>query len=47
MHQRAFVLAPLHELAPDLQIPGRGPVRILLDAVKDQALQRQGPLMEE
>lgn len=26
MHERAFVLAPLAELAPDLQIPGHGRV---------------------
>ena len=26
MHLRAFVLEPLAELAPDLQIPGRGPL---------------------
>ena len=26
MHERAFVLGPLAELAPGLEIPGRGPV---------------------
>jgi 2-amino-4-hydroxy-6-hydroxymethyldihydropteridine diphosphokinase len=36
MHERAFVLAPLHEIAPDLVVPGRGTVRRLLDAVRDQ-----------
>jgi 2-amino-4-hydroxy-6-hydroxymethyldihydropteridine diphosphokinase len=25
MHERAFVLVPLLELAPGFQIPGRGP----------------------
>lgn len=38
MHQRAFVLAPLAELAPDLRVPGRGAVRELLAAVHDQAV---------
>ncbi len=31
MHQRAFVLVPLAELAPDLSIPGRGPIKDLLN----------------
>jgi 2-amino-4-hydroxy-6-hydroxymethyldihydropteridine diphosphokinase len=30
MHRRAFVLVPLHELAPDLELPGRGPLRDFL-----------------
>jgi 2-amino-4-hydroxy-6-hydroxymethyldihydropteridine diphosphokinase len=30
MGERAFVLAPLHEIAPDLRIPGRGEVAELL-----------------
>jgi 2-amino-4-hydroxy-6-hydroxymethyldihydropteridine diphosphokinase len=30
LHERAFVLAPLVEIAPDLTIPGRGPVTELL-----------------
>ena len=33
MHQRAFVLAPLAEIAPDVLVPGRGRVRDLLAAV--------------
>lgn len=33
MHQRAFVLCPLAELAPSLTIPGRGPVAQLLARV--------------
>ncbi len=40
MHLRRFVLEPLHELAPQLHLPGRGPVQGLLAAVADQALQR-------
>jgi 2-amino-4-hydroxy-6-hydroxymethyldihydropteridine diphosphokinase len=38
MHERAFVLAPLAEVAPDLVIPGRGPVRPLLAAITDQGI---------
>jgi 2-amino-4-hydroxy-6-hydroxymethyldihydropteridine diphosphokinase len=30
MHERAFVLEPLAELAPGLEIPGRGPVEALI-----------------
>lgn len=33
LHERAFVLLPLSELAPDLRIPGHGQVRTLLAAV--------------
>jgi 2-amino-4-hydroxy-6-hydroxymethyldihydropteridine diphosphokinase len=39
-HERAFVLAPLAELAPDLLIPGRGCVADLLAAVADQRIER-------
>lgn len=37
MHQRAFVLRPLAELAPRLRIPGHGELAPLLAAVADQA----------
>ena len=40
MHERAFVLAPLAEVAPDLVIPGRGAVSALLAAVGDQGIAR-------
>jgi 2-amino-4-hydroxy-6-hydroxymethyldihydropteridine diphosphokinase len=40
MHERAFVLAPLAEVAPDLVIPGRGPVQALLAHVGDQGIAR-------
>lgn len=40
MHQRAFVLVPLAEIAPDADIPGRGRVADLLDAVRDQRIER-------
>jgi 2-amino-4-hydroxy-6-hydroxymethyldihydropteridine diphosphokinase len=40
MHERAFVLAPLAEVAPDLVIPGRGRVADLLAGVADQATEK-------
>lgn len=36
MHERAFVLRPLAELAPDLVVPGHGTVRQCLPGVADQ-----------
>ncbi len=33
LHRRAFVLVPLAEIAPDLEIPGQGRVRDLAEAV--------------
>ncbi|MCC6658063.1 MAG: 2-amino-4-hydroxy-6-hydroxymethyldihydropteridine diphosphokinase [Rhodocyclaceae bacterium] len=38
LHERAFVLLPLLELAPDIVIPGRGPARLLMDACREQRL---------
>ncbi len=32
-HERAFVLAPWHDVDPEAQLPGRGPVAGLLDTV--------------
>ena len=38
LHQRAFVLLPLADLAPDLEVPGHGPVAELLEALPDDEL---------
>ena len=40
IHQRAFVLKPLLDLAPDLDVPGLGPVAALLSGVPDGSLRR-------
>ncbi len=40
LHQRAFVLVPLAELAPAIEIPGRGPIGQWLASVADQAIDR-------
>jgi 2-amino-4-hydroxy-6-hydroxymethyldihydropteridine diphosphokinase len=40
MHERAFVLAPLVEIAPDCIIPGQGLARDWLTRCMDQGVQR-------
>ena len=40
MHERAFVLLPLAEIAPAASIPGRGGVAALLPALAGQAIER-------
>lgn len=40
MHERAFVLKPLFDLAPDLDVPGLGPVATLLGHLPDGTLRR-------
>jgi len=40
MHERAFVLAPLAEIAPDIAIPGKGRAGALLEACADQKVQK-------
>jgi len=40
MHERAFVLYPLQEIAPDLQVPGHGSVDELVALCADQDCDR-------
>ena len=44
MHERAFVLLPLLEIAPDVQLPGLGAARSFLSAVAGQAIERSEPM---
>ena len=39
MHERAFVLIPLAEVAPDISIPGHGQLSSLLPGVREQRIQ--------
>ncbi len=43
LHERAFVLRPLAEIAPRLTIPGRGAVVALLPRVADQRIDKLPP----
>ena len=40
MMERAFVLIPLAEIAPDIAIPGQKPLSILLERVRNQGIHR-------
>jgi len=40
MHERAFVLAPLVEIAPGVDIPGKGKAAALLAAIEDQRAEK-------
>jgi 2-amino-4-hydroxy-6-hydroxymethyldihydropteridine diphosphokinase len=40
LHERAFVLLPLAEIAADLEIPGRGSLQPWLDRAADQSITR-------
>ena len=40
LHLRAFVLLPLLEIAPSLELPGRGPLSAWLPAVANQGIRR-------
>lgn len=40
MGERAFVLKPLHDVAPRLDVPGRGPIDRLLARVSQESLER-------
>ncbi len=43
LHLRAFVIAPLLEIAPDCRIPGRGLAAAWLPAVSTQAIEKLAP----
>jgi len=43
LHERAFVLVPLADIAPDLEVPGKGHIRHLLAGVADQRIERLMP----
>jgi len=40
MHERAFVLLPLVEIAPEAGVPGRGAAKTLLEKCTNQGLER-------
>lgn len=40
LHERAFVLCPLSEIAPTLRVPGRGPMPAMLSACAAQVVAR-------
>ena len=40
MHERAFVLLPLVEIAPDAEVPGRGPAKTLLKTCPHQGVEK-------
>jgi 2-amino-4-hydroxy-6-hydroxymethyldihydropteridine diphosphokinase len=43
-HERAFVLVPWHEIEPDGEIPGHGPIAELLDKVGQGGVERREDL---
>ena len=43
-HERAFVLAPWHDVEPDAEIPGHGAVKTLLEQVGDQGVTKREDL---
>jgi len=40
MHERAFVLKPLLEIAPDAVIPGKGPAKSMLEKISSQEAEK-------
>jgi 2-amino-4-hydroxy-6-hydroxymethyldihydropteridine diphosphokinase len=42
MHERAFVLRPLLDIAPDIAIPGRGAAGLLLQDIRGQKVEKLG-----
>ena len=45
--ERLFVLVPLAELAPGLNVPGRGPVEDILEIAEESLPVEEIPLLEE
>ena len=43
MHERAFVLEPLAEIAPRIALPGHGPVALLRAGLSGQRIERLVP----
>jgi 2-amino-4-hydroxy-6-hydroxymethyldihydropteridine diphosphokinase len=43
-HERAFVLAPWHDVEPDAELPGHGAVKTLLEQVGDQGVTKREDL---
>ncbi|GLP66028.1 2-amino-4-hydroxy-6-hydroxymethyldihydropteridine diphosphokinase [Streptomyces sp. TUS-ST3] len=43
-HERAFVLVPWHDVDPEAQLPGRGPVAELLDSVSRDGVEARKDL---
>ncbi|MDH6451923.1 MULTISPECIES: 2-amino-4-hydroxy-6-hydroxymethyldihydropteridine diphosphokinase [unclassified Streptomyces] len=43
-HERAFVLVPWHDVDPEAQLPGRGPVAELLDSVSRNGVEARKDL---
>lgn len=46
-HQRAFVLAPWHDVEPDAELPDHGAVKTLLEQVADQEIVKREDLLLE
>ena len=46
-HERAFVLVPWHEVAPDAELVGHGPIARLLDTVDTTGVRRRDDLVIE
>ncbi len=44
-HERAFVLAPWHDIDPEATLPGRGPVAGLLAGLDRGGVRRQPDLV--
>ena len=44
MHERAFVLLPLVEIAPDVVLPGLGPAQDFVPSVASQEISRSEPM---